>query len=139
MARLAWRGATLFFFSSRRRQTRWNCDWSSDVCSSDLWSEVATVKPGAERYVDPTAKDGTVYRYEIRTVSPPDTSRAAATTSATPGTGPPAGPPLVSDPVASHDNWFRPERTNSFIASVLFLVILLGSIGAAKSGKNIFI
>src|SRR3989338_10100433 len=24
------------FFSSRRRHTRWNCDWSSDVCSSDL-------------------------------------------------------------------------------------------------------
>src|SRR5689334_24310022 len=23
------------FFSSRRRHTRWNCDWSSDVCSSD--------------------------------------------------------------------------------------------------------
>src|SRR5689334_10441134 len=22
--------------SSRRRHTRWNCDWSSDVCSSDL-------------------------------------------------------------------------------------------------------
>src|SRR6516164_4266389 len=28
-----------FFFSSRRRHTRWNCDWSSDVCSSDLVSE----------------------------------------------------------------------------------------------------
>src|SRR6266568_5312146 len=27
---------TSFFFSSRRRHTRWNCDWSSDVCSSDL-------------------------------------------------------------------------------------------------------
>src|SRR5438309_9771563 len=27
-----------FFFSSRRRHTRWNCDWSSDVCSSDLGS-----------------------------------------------------------------------------------------------------
>src|SRR6266481_5219734 len=26
----------VFFFSSRRRHTRWNCDWSSDVCSSDL-------------------------------------------------------------------------------------------------------
>src|SRR5690625_3397861 len=26
----------LFFFSSRRRHTRWPCDWSSDVCSSDL-------------------------------------------------------------------------------------------------------
>src|SRR5689334_25257427 len=25
-----------FFFSGRRRHTRWNCDWSSDVCSSDL-------------------------------------------------------------------------------------------------------
>src|SRR5256886_7285794 len=26
----------LFFFSSRRRHTRFDCDWSSDVCSSDL-------------------------------------------------------------------------------------------------------
>src|SRR4051812_49929046 len=26
----------LFFFSSRRRHTRLTCDWSSDVCSSDL-------------------------------------------------------------------------------------------------------
>src|SRR2546430_8319505 len=25
-----------FFFSSRRRHTRFDCDWSSDVCSSDL-------------------------------------------------------------------------------------------------------
>src|SRR2546430_13712595 len=27
---------TIFFFSSRRRHTRFDCDWSSDVCSSDL-------------------------------------------------------------------------------------------------------
>src|SRR2546427_1739855 len=26
----------MFFFSSRRRHTRFDCDWSSDVCSSDL-------------------------------------------------------------------------------------------------------
>src|SRR5438477_9775721 len=26
-----------FFFSSRRRHTRLTCDWSSDVCSSDLY------------------------------------------------------------------------------------------------------
>src|SRR2546430_9341602 len=26
----------LFFFSSRRRHTSFDCDWSSDVCSSDL-------------------------------------------------------------------------------------------------------
>src|SRR5256886_5523448 len=25
-----------FFFSSRRRHTRFDCDWSSDVCSYDL-------------------------------------------------------------------------------------------------------
>src|SRR2546430_10453888 len=28
-----------FFFSSRRRHTRFDCDWSSDVCSSDLSGE----------------------------------------------------------------------------------------------------
>src|SRR6266581_8513498 len=32
-----WSGWVLiFFFSSRRRHTRWTGDWSSDVCSSDL-------------------------------------------------------------------------------------------------------
>src|SRR6266480_4910619 len=30
--------AFFFFFSSRRRHTRLTCDWSSDVCSSDLGS-----------------------------------------------------------------------------------------------------
>src|SRR5205085_8832944 len=29
-------GGSCFFFSSRRRHTRFDCDWSSDVCSSDL-------------------------------------------------------------------------------------------------------
>src|SRR5882762_7726690 len=28
-----------FFFSSRRRHTRFKCDWSSDVCSSDLGAD----------------------------------------------------------------------------------------------------
>src|SRR2546427_5948072 len=32
-----------FFFSSRRRHTRFDCDWSSDVCSSDLCGEVFAV------------------------------------------------------------------------------------------------
>src|SRR5690242_21423768 len=31
----------LFFFSSRRRHTRLTCDWSSDVCSSDLLLDLA--------------------------------------------------------------------------------------------------
>src|SRR2546430_13097708 len=33
----------VFFFSSRRRHTRFDCDWSSDVCSSDLYQEEAIV------------------------------------------------------------------------------------------------
>src|SRR5689334_23502136 len=35
-----------FFFSSRRRHTRWNCDWSSDVCSSDLRDSQARFNAG---------------------------------------------------------------------------------------------
>src|SRR5207253_3342455 len=36
-----------FFFSSRRRHTRWPRDWSSDVCSSDLGIQV----PNREREI----------------------------------------------------------------------------------------
>src|SRR5205085_7214754 len=35
-----------FFFSSRRRHTRFDCDWSSDVCSSDLFVPSANVHDG---------------------------------------------------------------------------------------------
>src|SRR5688572_31106830 len=31
-----------FFFSCRRRHTRFDCDWSSDVCSSDLQDEIGS-------------------------------------------------------------------------------------------------
>src|SRR5690606_11799782 len=34
---------TLFFFSSRRRHTRFSRDWSSDVCSSDLFYEYYSI------------------------------------------------------------------------------------------------
>src|SRR3989475_11741094 len=33
-----------FFFSSRRRHTRFDCDWSSDVCSSDLIRRIRPIK-----------------------------------------------------------------------------------------------
>src|SRR6266480_5450680 len=39
-----WCGSS-FSFSSRRRHTRLTCDWSSDVCSSDLEEFVAIVGP----------------------------------------------------------------------------------------------
>src|SRR2546430_15093998 len=36
-----------FFFSSRRRHTRFDCDWSSDVCSSDLDQDDLVTAAGA--------------------------------------------------------------------------------------------
>src|SRR5260370_19474890 len=44
-----------FFFSSRRRHTRFKCDWSSDVCSSDLaaapvaYEQLATNMPTPQK------------------------------------------------------------------------------------------
>src|SRR5689334_24208931 len=35
-----------FFCSSRGRHTRWNCYWSSDVCSSDLIDFISTMRIG---------------------------------------------------------------------------------------------
>src|SRR5438034_7071338 len=35
----------MFFFSSRRRHTRSLCDWSSDVCSSDLVTAIESRDP----------------------------------------------------------------------------------------------
>src|SRR5438034_9980388 len=38
----------VFFFSSRRRHTRSLCDWSSDVCSSDLLIAGSIASRGAQ-------------------------------------------------------------------------------------------
>src|SRR2546422_7674049 len=47
-----------FFFSSRRRHTRCSRDWSSDVCSSDLYLNAKKVPQlfvlsGATKWADP--------------------------------------------------------------------------------------
>src|SRR2546430_1515816 len=44
-------GKSIFFFSSRRRHTRFDCDWSSDVCSSDLRDL------GSDQYMDMAMRD----------------------------------------------------------------------------------
>src|SRR6266571_4870038 len=53
-----------FFFSSRRRHTRLTCDWSSDVCSSDLRRDVVRAqrgrggRAGAGAWRRPDSRDG---------------------------------------------------------------------------------
>src|SRR5207253_7286851 len=50
-----------FFFSSRRRHTRWPRDWSSDVCSSDLSRPTPDSFPqiGRRSTAPPTAQSAT--------------------------------------------------------------------------------
>src|SRR5713101_8691961 len=50
-----------FFFSSRRRHTRLTCDWSSDVCSSDLEKADAIV---AQRLAQPFRGDANDVLYQ---------------------------------------------------------------------------
>src|SRR2546430_9498920 len=51
-----------FFFSSRRRHTRFDCDWSSDVCSSDL----LTVTPiELAHYASILATRGKIWRPRV--------------------------------------------------------------------------
>src|SRR5690606_40148473 len=56
-------GTLSFFFSSRRRHTRFSRDWSSDVCSSDL-SCCAAAHPRTERL------GGMVLRPQLRRLPP---------------------------------------------------------------------
>src|SRR2546430_9732227 len=51
------------FFSSRRRHTRFDCDWSSDVCSSDLHRRVP--RPVFD-YLDGGAEDEITLRENTR-------------------------------------------------------------------------
>src|SRR5690606_39893780 len=51
-------GVFVFFFSSRRRHTRFSRDWSSDVCSSDLIAVVDGEVPGRIVGLDHIAEGG---------------------------------------------------------------------------------
>src|ERR1022692_4058407 len=55
----------VFFFSSRRRHTRLQGDWSSDVCSSDL-SEQVVARPMAAVVVAGRHFHADINRVQIR-------------------------------------------------------------------------
>src|SRR5690606_41193565 len=58
-----------FFFSSRRRHTRFSRDWSSDVCSSDLLAHLVRAEQilctGGEQLVDVRGDDAFRVDYEV--------------------------------------------------------------------------
>src|SRR2546426_12649290 len=61
----------LFFFSSRRRHTRLQGDWSSDVCSSDLYTDPSVDAPAREslrdiQSVTPVAGDSLAVTFRFR-------------------------------------------------------------------------
>src|SRR4051812_49805977 len=74
-----------FFFSSRRRHTRLTCDWSSDVCSSDLVSFDVTMRvPGHEETRQLTTM-ARVVRGKVLTLRELDFVQAARALGAGPG------------------------------------------------------
>src|SRR5205085_4740768 len=60
-----------FFFSSRRRHTRFDCDWSSDVCSSDLDCSHVIALPGLWGQKNVAAKTQAQGRTTVRLLSLP--------------------------------------------------------------------
>src|SRR5256886_11594356 len=77
-----------FFFSSRRRHTRFDCDWSSDVCSSDLLTARVVLRAGAG--VEEAVVETDVY--DLSAGVPVDADVAAAFRALEAGPGGPPGP-----------------------------------------------
>src|SRR5690606_40130074 len=74
----------LFFFSSRRRHTRFSRDWSSDVCSSDLEITVLVGPSGCgktttlrmiNRLIEATEGHILLDGVDVRTIDPPTLRR----------------------------------------------------------------
>src|SRR5207237_3714776 len=66
----------LFFFSSRRRHTRFKCDWSSDVCSSDLCRR-RRVRSSTYHVASSSAAELRVGRRQLQTRCRPGQATAA--------------------------------------------------------------
>src|SRR5437660_8343261 len=68
----------VFFFSSRRRHTRWPRDWSSDVCSSDLTTSQVAAMAAA-----PVAKESMASRLRRASAAVNNVSHAGTAKSRT--------------------------------------------------------
>src|SRR2546430_12969572 len=61
---------SFFFFSSRRRHTIFDCDWSSDVCSSDLLQQIRAWQLPYYRGRDPAHYHPTTHDWGPMVVPP---------------------------------------------------------------------
>src|SRR5215204_7746370 len=93
-----------FFFSSRRRHTRSLCDWSSDVCSSDLRVTPADALDGSH-FANVTAwQGGGSVVSDLKRIGP--------------------GVYRTTDPVPVHDGWkamVRVHTGSSLVAVPVYL------------------
>src|SRR5688572_32657604 len=74
-----------FFFSSRRRHTRSDCDWSSDVCSSDLETSKPFTQGKPSIATPPNQTRLWMYLGEVMDVKPIDIVNAVAGETGLPG------------------------------------------------------
>src|SRR2546430_8695505 len=96
--------AFCFFFSSRRRHTRFDCDWSSDVCSSDSAFVLSQ---------DQTLREELLQLHK-RVVRGTPADLTAPHVVAPPAAGKPLGLSLVgSDPRVHQHRRLRPEVWSS--------------------------
>src|SRR5688500_20305874 len=106
-----------FFFSSRRRHTRLQGDWSSDVCSSDLRfveAELSALLQAAGGTL-PVIKKDARGAFVMETTHAPSEKPAAkasapATTQAAATPAAPAAAPAAPKPAASKAGT-KPDRT----------------------------
>src|SRR2546430_11308696 len=109
-----------FFFSSRRRHTRFDCDWSSDVCSSDLAGTARFASPlGTEDFV----KRSSVIEYSLRGLAAAAPHlRTLTRIEGLAGHGraarpPPTGRPRCGGPPAAKPRPPAPARTQTTLAT----------------------
>src|SRR5439155_7281254 len=144
-----WRRA--FFFSSRRRHTRWPRDWSSDVCSSDLdtggtadaGSGVATFR--IDQHVDLSPTECRIRRVEASTLFPipsgpdpaldPVQSGTFSETDQTFSPGSCFGGPNVS---ANSSKTLRLVFGSTFASGSTSVTFFDGSIILVRSGYGLF-
>src|SRR5260370_12339723 len=100
-----------FFFSSRRRHTRFKCDWSSDVCSSDLCAALGLPLAAQQRQGPlPPPPPGTVAPSSAPAEAAKPNASRQETSSHITNEPPPVPVQQIIQKFTEHEEEFRKER-----------------------------